>query len=517
MKIPAIGETEAAIQLNRARIVRPNMQKRNLVAAANLANQFDHHRCRVSMSQMVRMRAYRADLGEPGHAHTLAGHRRKLPLPSDAEKLSQLVRARHERPRLRHRRQRQHLGRIRRVQLHKIKLARWQFAIFMDHLQQRSYFHDCEARGLDVVSIRSGRQNDSRPAAGANQSCERRVSFPRRLLKRRERTNLRLEFSRRPGNFTKMRLRSCQCRPNRIVERMRSHDANLLPHAPRTPSVSRAQTFYIAANLDAALRAPPGFNTIELPRSTLADSISPDATLTEPRRARDTPRISRPRAVLRRFGGACLAIQYNFLGKSRWRNCNLRDTINDNLEDLMKRSALALFAFLLFASVSFAQQSDADAPASKADIERYLDAMHSREMMKSMMVTMSVQLHKVVHQQMEKQSNLPPNFEAKMDKKTDDIFNNFPVDDLIDVMIPVYQKHLTKGDVDAMVAFYSTPTGQKLLKELPAITAESMQAASGIIQKMTVNAMQQVQEEIAQAQKENETKPGDGKTPKQTT
>lgn len=182
----------------------------------------------------------------------------------------------------------------------------------------------------------------------------------------------------------------------------------------------------------------------------------------------------------------------------------------------MKRSALALFAFLLFASVSFAQQSDADAPASKADIDRYLDAMHSRDMMKSMMVTMSVQLHKVVHQQMEKQSNLPPNFEAKMDKKTDDIFNNFPVDDLIDVMIPVYQKHLTKGDVDAMVAFYSTPTGQKLLKELPAITAESMQAASGIIQKMTANAMQQVQEEIAQAQKENETKPGDGKTPKQT-
>ena len=51
----------------------------------------------------------------------------------------------------------------------------------------------------------------------------------------------------------------------------------------------------------------------------------------------------------------------------------------------MKRSALALLVFLLFTSVSFAQQNDADAPASKADIEHYLDTMHMRDLMKNMM------------------------------------------------------------------------------------------------------------------------------------
>src|SRR6202046_1230741 len=182
----------------------------------------------------------------------------------------------------------------------------------------------------------------------------------------------------------------------------------------------------------------------------------------------------------------------------------------------MKRPALALLACLVLASVNFAQQNDANAPASKADIQRYLDAMHTRDMMKSMMEVMTVQMRKTVHEQLQKQQNLPADAEERLNKSTDDQLKAFPYDELIDVMIPVYQKHLTKGDVDAMVAFYSTPTGQKLLKELPAITAESMQAASGIIQKMTANAMQQVQEEIAQAQKENETKPGDGKTPKQT-
>jgi hypothetical protein len=65
----------------------------------------------------------------------------------------------------------------------------------------------------------------------------------------------------------------------------------------------------------------------------------------------------------------------------------------------------------------------------------------------------------------------------------------------------VYQKHLTKGDVDALVTFYSSPTGQKILKDMPAMSAEAMQAASPIIQKMMVKAMDRVQEEVAQAQK----------------
>ncbi len=45
-------------------------------------------------------------------------------------------------------------------------------------------------------------------------------------------------------------------------------------------------------------------------------------------------------------------------------------------------------------------------------------------------------------------------------------------------MVPVYEKHLTKGEVDALVAFYSDPKGQKILNEMPAMTSEAMQAAS---------------------------------------
>lgn len=187
----------------------------------------------------------------------------------------------------------------------------------------------------------------------------------------------------------------------------------------------------------------------------------------------------------------------------------------------MKRPALVLLACLLFAFISFAQQSDAGAPASKADIERYLDTMHARDMTKNMMATMATQTQKMIHDLVAKQANLPPDFEARMDKTMNDYWKDLPVDDIIDAMIPVYQKHLTKGDVDVLVAFYSGPTGQKVLKEMPAITSESMQAASGIVQKMVAKAMERVNDDIAQMQKSDNSKPADkttdeGKTGKQS-
>src|ERR1700722_1991205 len=178
----------------------------------------------------------------------------------------------------------------------------------------------------------------------------------------------------------------------------------------------------------------------------------------------------------------------------------------------MKRPALVLLACLLFASISFAQQNDADAPASKADVERYLDTMHIRDMMKNMIANMGPQMQKMIHEQVAKQPNLPPDFEARMDKMMDDYWKDFPTDDLLNAMIPVYQKHLTKGDVDVLVAFYSAPTGQKMLKEMPAMMSESMQAASGIIQKMMAKAMQRIDDEIVQMQKTNDGKPADTKT-----
>lgn len=169
----------------------------------------------------------------------------------------------------------------------------------------------------------------------------------------------------------------------------------------------------------------------------------------------------------------------------------------------MKRAFLALSLCLLFASAAFAQQDVATAPASQQDIEKYFDTMHIRDLMNTMMSAMEEQTRQMVHQQMQKQPNLPADTEARVDKMMDDTFKDFPIDELLKAMIPVYQKHLTKSDVDALTTFYSSSTGQRILKEMPAMTREAMQASSGIAQRMMAKATQRAQDEIAQLQKAN--------------
>jgi hypothetical protein len=172
----------------------------------------------------------------------------------------------------------------------------------------------------------------------------------------------------------------------------------------------------------------------------------------------------------------------------------------------MKRAALCLLACLMLASFSFAQNA-ADEPASKEDVQRYLDAVHSRDMMKSMLAAMTKQMHQMVHEQVLKEKNLPPDFEARADKLMDDLFTDFPYDEFVQAALPVYQKHFTKGEIDSLVAFYTAPTGQKILKEMPAVTAETMQASSGIIRKMMADAQTRLQSEIAQARKGTDESP----------
>lgn len=165
----------------------------------------------------------------------------------------------------------------------------------------------------------------------------------------------------------------------------------------------------------------------------------------------------------------------------------------------MKRFVLTTSLCLVFVTLGAAQQNAPDSPATKDDVEKYLEVTHARDTMKQMMDVMTKQMHQMVHQQISKDiEKLPPDFETRMNKMMDDMLRNFPVDEMLEATIPVYQKHWTKGDVDAMVAFYSTPTGQKILRELPTTMAEAMQAMQPIMQKRTHEMMDRVQQEVAQ-------------------
>ena len=50
------------------------------------------------------------------------------------------------------------------------------------------------------------------------------------------------------------------------------------------------------------------------------------------------------------------------------------------------------------------------------------------------------------------------------------------INELVDLVVPIYDRHLAEKDIDGMLAFYRSPLGQRVLQALPTITAESQKA-----------------------------------------
>jgi len=177
----------------------------------------------------------------------------------------------------------------------------------------------------------------------------------------------------------------------------------------------------------------------------------------------------------------------------------------------MKRFLVLLALFSAFSLGALAQESGPDSPATREDVQKYLEAMHSDEMMHQMMDAMANPLHKMVHEQyLRDQDKLPPDFEARMNKLMDGMLKEMPLQEMMQSTVPTYQKHFTKGELQALTQFYSTPTGQKILREMPAIMSETMEAMTPIIMRnmdrMKSDLEQQVAEMIRESHKQNSQK-----------
>jgi hypothetical protein len=138
---------------------------------------------------------------------------------------------------------------------------------------------------------------------------------------------------------------------------------------------------------------------------------------------------------------------------------------------------------VLAATAALAQQPGADAPATREDVLQLFTLMNINQQMRSIMDSMMEQQKNLIHQTArQKNPKISAQDLARIDRMMDETVKNFPISGLLDDMVPVYQKHLSKADVSAMSTFYSSRTGQKLLREMPAMTSEAMQASYGRLQ-----------------------------------
>ena len=165
--------------------------------------------------------------------------------------------------------------------------------------------------------------------------------------------------------------------------------------------------------------------------------------------------------------------------------------------------SILLFCMLAIPCATVAQQADNSDVPDKADVLKFLDLMQARSQMVQAVENMSKQMKLGAEQGFkQKVPDATPEQLAKVDKLFDNLFSSMPIDEMMDAIVPIYQKHLTKADLAAMMAFYSSPVGQKVLKELPAILAESMQAGGEIGRKVFAERSQQLDQQVTELEKE---------------
>lgn len=103
------------------------------------------------------------------------------------------------------------------------------------------------------------------------------------------------------------------------------------------------------------------------------------------------------------------------------------------------------------------------------------DTEYKSALQKLMAISGSEKSYQVAIEQMmatlkQQKSDVPDTFWTEIETE----FKKSAMTELLDLLLPVYQKHLTLADVKEITAFYETPSGKKFAEKTPLILNDSM-------------------------------------------
>jgi len=126
---------------------------------------------------------------------------------------------------------------------------------------------------------------------------------------------------------------------------------------------------------------------------------------------------------------------------------------------------------------------ESDDPGKREDIKKLLVLTGTREMALQAIDQMMGQFKQTMPQ-------VPADFwkDAAAEMRSQ-------IDELLELQIPVYEKHLSHEDIKAMIRFHESPVGRKLNKVQPQIQMESMQAGQKWGQKIGEKIAKKLQQQ----------------------
>ncbi len=196
---------------------------------------------------------------------------------------------------------------------------------------------------------------------------------------------------------------------------------------------------------------------------------------------------------------------------------------------MLRISSLLLVLLAVFPA--FAQQTVAEAaaqnraaadakraaaePPTREDVLKLFDLLQITKTMDAVINATKQQSMEIAEQMIrDRMPDATPEQKKQFMAMVDDVMRESlgtaAINEMLAATIPVYQHHLTKSDMEAMMAFYSSPVGQKILHEQPAMVQESMEASAGIQQRIARAMFQKIGERVAkmaEAEKEQTKKP----------
>ena len=123
-----------------------------------------------------------------------------------------------------------------------------------------------------------------------------------------------------------------------------------------------------------------------------------------------------------------------------------------------------------------------DDQPSKEQMARLFDAMRLRQQMANMTKTLPAMIQQQVSQQIKSltanTTGTPLTAEQQaavdqlMKKYMERALSLYPPDEMIADLSGIYQRHLSKEDVDGIIAFYSSPAGQHMVELAPVAMKE---------------------------------------------
>lgn len=177
----------------------------------------------------------------------------------------------------------------------------------------------------------------------------------------------------------------------------------------------------------------------------------------------------------------------------------------------MRASCLTAIVLGMWIPTAFAQVTASvagDTPATSEQIQRLFAVMDVRQQTHRMMASMVQQMQAMSAATIKQRYPQVSAAElAKLNKISESILRDMPLDAMLDDMIPVYQKYLSQTDVNAMIDFYQSPTGKKLISEMPQITQEAMQVSYRHMEKQVDAVMQKVDDTMKEDQQGKPPRP----------